>query len=49
LVGGLAPGNYVVEFLTAGFMQFANGQTDPFNATVFSVKAGADTVLDELT
>jgi hypothetical protein len=45
-VGGLAPGDYIVEFET-DVTQWAHGQTDPFQATVFTVTAGADIVVDE--
>jgi len=45
-VDALPPGDYIVSFSTA-LTQWAHGQTEPFEATVFSVTAGADTVVDE--
>jgi hypothetical protein len=46
-VDGLAPGDYIVQFDNGPLIQWAHGQTDGFNATVFTVTAGATTVVDE--
>lgn len=46
-VADIPPGDYIVDFAAGNIDQWAHQKRDPFDATTFTVQAGATTTIDE--